>query len=549
MTHDSNSTEAVEVLDATGPSIFSWAMVVVLIIAGCLIANRIYYLTHFGLVYTDGDQTAFWYQAEDLAHGIFREPCLYGQNYNVPVESWGAVPLIWMGLPAYLAVPVVGAFLGVLPFLILAALAYGRGQRWGAAIVLLIPLALPIEYTVVSSLPRGFVNGLAVATGALACWMFYQSRKSFFLGAFFAVVGVTVNPNCAIVLLAAGVFALLMNYRLVDFYLFSLLGGIAALPVPMLIRLFYKYHPECDAYSPKVSMHFYWDLFKGSLFATDQPTLTLNRPELDLFFGHFIPILEQGWIILWVLGAMVVLLLLVLRFRAAFAFLLAAAFTIFSLGVERLHTVSDNVFYSGSRMFLAVPVLIAMGVVWFDGGLGDLWKRLRFLAVGMRVVLIGGFVTLACFSFFGHRELLASPSPLIPENSLPPINRVDELVSDTQSVTEACRKYHVELVLIGRSYATCMDQAGPVLGQGAFETLSPFFERRTYRIKEEQNEKRTRVILYEPSEYQTLLAHQANFHTTAISDSPEMLLIEVAGPGMSAMDIASDVGIPYREKF
>jgi hypothetical protein len=549
MTGDLTSTAALEDSQSAAASKIPWAMILLLVIAACLIADRIYYLTHFGFVYTDGDQTAFWYQAEDVAHGIFREPCLYGQSYNPPVEAWGAVPLIWAGVPAYLALPVVATFLGVLPFLVLAGLAYRRGQRWGASIVLLIPLALPIEYTVVSSLPRGFVNGLAVATPALACWLFYDLRKAFFLGAFFAVVAVTVNPNCAIVLLAAGAFALLTYYRWVDFYLFSLLGGLTALPVPLLIRLFYKYHPECDAYSPKVSLHFYWELFKSSLFVTDQPTLTLNRPELDLFFGHFIPILQEGWIILWVLGAMVVLLLLVLRFRAAVAFLLAAAFTVLSLGVERLHTVSDNVFYSGSRMFLAVPVLIAMGVIWFDAGLGDLWKRLRFLAVVMRVVLIGGLLTLACVSFFGHRELLASPSPLIPVDTLPPINRVDDLISDTRAVTEACRKYHVDLVLIGRSYATCFDEAGPVLSHGVIQTLSPFFERRTYRIKEERNEKRTRVILYMPSAYQSVLARSSMFHTTTISDSPELLLIETAGPGMSAIDIASDVGIPYREKF
>jgi hypothetical protein len=99
-----------------------------------------------------------------------------------------------------------------------------------------------------------------------------------------------------------------------------------------------------------------------------------------------------------------------------------------------------------------------------------------------------------------------------------------------------------------------MDNSGPVLTNHAFETLSPFFERRTYRIKEERTRLHTRVILYMPSGLQTFLAlnsfnRSRLFHATVISDSPKMLLIETTPPGLPGLTIATNEGIIYREKF
>src|ERR1700679_330223 len=68
-------------------------------------------LLHFGTQYTDADQTIFWYQADDIAHFIFREPCLYGQSYNFPLESWLAAPLLLCQLTAYIALPTITSLL------------------------------------------------------------------------------------------------------------------------------------------------------------------------------------------------------------------------------------------------------------------------------------------------------------------------------------------------------------------------------------------------------------------------------------------------------
>src|ERR1700744_2398563 len=74
-----------------------WGMVLFIAVLVLLLADRWRYLHTFGFVYTDGDQTTFWYQAWDASHGVFREPCLYGQAYNVAVEAWLAAPLLMVG--------------------------------------------------------------------------------------------------------------------------------------------------------------------------------------------------------------------------------------------------------------------------------------------------------------------------------------------------------------------------------------------------------------------------------------------------------------------
>ncbi|HUO10569.1 MAG TPA: hypothetical protein VM008_19865 [Phycisphaerae bacterium] len=529
-----------------------WPLVLFAGVLILLLLDRYRYLTHFGFLYTDGDQTTFWYQANDVAHGIFREPCVYGQDYNPPVEAWVAAPLLRAGVPAYVALPVVTVALALLPFVVLGVLAYRRGQRWGASVILLIPLALPIEYAVVSSLPRGFVNGIAVATPAVACWVFGKSRGSFLAAGFFAVLGLTVNPNCSIVLLAAGVFALLTHWRSWKFYLFSFLGGLAAAPAPILISLFYRWHPQVVTYRPKVGSGFSWDLLRNSLIVPGRKGVMLAHAELDLFFADFVPVVgggHRGWVMLLVLPALVVLLLFVKRMRAAVAVLAASVFAIVCLGCERIHSADFNVFYPGSRMYLALPVLMALAWLWFDAGLRKRSKgppggrTLNVWAVGGRVVAIAALLG---FAWCRRVGMLEAPSPFVTQSFLPPVESVERLRTDSKIVAEACRKYDVSLVLVGPGAYTCMNEGGPVLAHGSFETFYPYFERRTFLVAEERVKRHTAVLLYEPGWMQMAAALRRYPGCKVVSRLPALLLVKPAAPGETGLDVAAALGLVYR---
>ncbi|HTV49299.1 MAG TPA: hypothetical protein VMG59_12745 [Phycisphaerae bacterium] len=524
-----------------------WPLFLFVVVLVLLAADRYRYLAHFGFVYTDGDQTTFWYQADDIAHGIFREPCIYGQSYNVPIEAWLAAPLLMVHVPAYIALPLASAIQGLIPFLVLALFAYRRGYRWAASIILLIPLALPIEYAVVSSLPRGFTNGLAIATPAIVCWLFYQSGKSFFFGSFFAVLGLTVNPNCSIILLAVGLFALLTHWRSLKFYIFSLLGALAAAPAPLLIDLFYRYHPECNLYHPKAPFVFNWQMLNDSVFLTGRPSFMLNQQELDLFFANFIPIVQKGWLILIVLPALALLLLFVRGVKAAVAIFMASVFAIFCLGILRVHMASYDVFYPGSRMYLALPVLFAVGLLWLDMGLEENSKK-KFRP-GPAVIRGLLMVCLAGCAICRDAALLDPPSPFVTNAFLPPVQSVEQLKTDCSAIAAACKKYDVSLVLVGdRSYSS-FNEAAPVLTHHVFGTLYPPFERRGFRIAQERTRRHTRVLLYMPTNVQIFEIEWRFPKTIVISQTPQLLLIELPAPGMAGLDIAEAIGLPYYPTF
>ena len=227
MTADSTVPHAVEVPESRAGilSRVPWALLVLVVVVAALVADRVYYLRNFGAVYTEADQTMLWYQADDLAHGIFREPCYYGQAYNVPVEAWVAVPLLWAGVRHAVALPVATIVLGLVPFFVLAGIALGAGRRWGAVMIWLIPLALPVEYVVVTSIPRGFVGGIAIGSVAVGIWLVGRSRVAFVAAGLFSVVAVAVNPNSVVLLLAGGCMRLASHFRERRFYVWSVVGG------------------------------------------------------------------------------------------------------------------------------------------------------------------------------------------------------------------------------------------------------------------------------------------------------------------------------------
>ena len=515
-----------------------WGMVLLVSVVVLLGVDRWRYLRTFGFVYTDGDQSTFWYQAWDVSRGIFREPCLYGQAYNVAVEAWVAAPLMVVGVPASVALPVVTVGLALLPFLVLAGFAWRRGVRWGAVMILLVPVALPVEYVVVSSLPRGFVNGIAVGAVGVALWVFGRGKWAFFFSGMFSAAGLGVNPSCAIVLLAAGVFALLTHWREWRFYLFSAMGAVVGAVVPLGVWLFYRWHPACEVYSPKVGMGFLWGLLRSSIG---------KREMLDLFWGDLVPVVHRGWVMFLILGLMVGVLLVVRKWRGAVAVMAAGVMTVMALGDERVHSAWANVFYPGTRMFLAVPVVWGLGMCWVDEGLGA-WRGRggRVVAAVLRgVVIVGLGVCVLC----RHTELLTSPSRFVTEAYLPPVERVDELQHDTAAVAAACEKYHADLVLLAPSAYTCLNDAGPVLAGGKIETLYPWFERRSFRVGEERVRKHTAVIVYLPGFWQTMTAGRVFPGSRLVSRSPTLLLIPIAAPGKSGMEVVEGIGLTYRPRI
>ena len=409
---------------------------------------------------------------------------------------------------------------------------------------------------VVTSIPRGFVGGIALGAIAVGLWAVARSRLAFVLAGFFSVVAVTVNPNSAVLLLAGGVYALLVHVRSRRFYLFSVLGAIVALPAPILLKLFYKYHPESNVFQSQPPVRFHWSMLRETLFIGS--SWRLNTRSLDLFFGDFMPVTHRGWWMLLVFAGMVAVPLAFRRWKVAMALGATVVFVIGTLGIVRVHTALPQVFYSGSRMYLALPVVFAL-FAW--------WSVRRDVPIHAEVVsaehaqgpfpehgtlsrILGELLLCGLIVCASVRNLSAykPPSPLVERTWPMSIDRVGDLTADARVTAEICRKYNVTLLIPGDGFLSTFKEAGPILSGHAFETLYPPFERRAFRIADERTRRHSAVLLYRPSLVERFYASSVFPHTRSISTSPPLVLLEVDKPA-TGLEIAEKLGFAYNPHF
>ena len=71
-----------------------WPVIAWWFLLALMITDRILLLFGFGFTHTGSDDVLFWNIANDLLHGHFREPYVYGQNYNPPFESLFVAPIL-----------------------------------------------------------------------------------------------------------------------------------------------------------------------------------------------------------------------------------------------------------------------------------------------------------------------------------------------------------------------------------------------------------------------------------------------------------------------
>jgi hypothetical protein len=298
-------------------------------------------------------------------------------------------------------------------------------------------------------------------------------------------------------------------------------------------------------YDPKVGMGFSWELLRKSIVLSRGKGWAVNHQMLDMFWGDLVPVVHRGWVMVVIFAVLVAVLLAVKKWRAAVAVGGAGVMTVVVLGDLRVHSAWANVFYSGTRMFLAAPVVWALGMYWMDAGVGERLRR-RWAAAVVRGVVIAGLGVLALCR---HTELLKSPTPLVTEASVPPVERVDQLTSDARAVAAACAKHHATLVIVAPSAYTCLNDGGPVVTDGAIETLYPGFERRSFRVAEERMKRHTAVIVYMPGMMQMMWAARAFPGSRMVSRSPGMMLVTIPSPGKSGVEVAEGLGMTVRLKI
>lgn len=288
--------------------------------------------------YTDSDQCIMWQMAQDYANFEFHSPFFYGQAYNLGIEAFFAVPLIWLHVPVYYAVAISTFVISTLPWIWMYKI--GR-DNWGpnlGLIPLLIGLSFPVAFWQQGLLVRGFVQGIFIVALAIKI----ESKIWTFVLTF---LGILINPNAIFML---PIFLLKFdNWKVVN-----LKSSLVALFVIALIFvgfqwLEHRYLPISIHPNPRKS--FGWDFLNENINRVKFLWNQVVGFQGEYFFvGIFCMLILVGLLLKqeksWLNPLLFVSVILILG--------------LMSLGMEKVNDGRDNVFYSYGRYFLAIPVAI-----------------------------------------------------------------------------------------------------------------------------------------------------------------------------------------------
>ncbi len=311
--------------------------------------DRAIVISGFSSRYVSTDDGVIWAAAVHYGRGIFHGPYYYGQNYGPMLEALIAAPFTRLGVPLWWLMPAVTTVLGLLPYWSFALWHQKHGRTVAAACFAALPMLLPVEFSMITTMPRGFISGLAPL--AFLPWildMRNTAMRSLFTGTVVAAAWY-INPNSTIFSTAYLSWYLTTQRPWPKHALFTALGL-----VPVVLAQWYS-QAWCSE-QPDRAAH-YLDprslLFEPERFVT----------AVGYLDGHF------RWLmpLLWPWGSLTLALLafmLFLSIRGTSAgrttSLIAALLLIgYSLGMWKTQDGDDWVFFPRSRMFLAIPLLLA----------------------------------------------------------------------------------------------------------------------------------------------------------------------------------------------
>ncbi len=484
-----------------------------------LLAMRWIVLDRFAFRYTDDDQSIMWYGAMEMARGRFHEPCFYGQHYNTMLEGLLAVPMLWLGVGPELALPLVTGSIALFPYLLFAALSLRAGRTTQAALVLALPMCLPPEFDLVCAIPRGFMTGCFLASLAVLPIFFVHRAMLVACGAM-VVFAVYANPNALVVLVPA-VSYIGWRYRATHLaWIRSMAGALPAMGLCYWGRLFYVRHPEHV-------VHREWSL------DFDPGRITVQA--LDRSLGQVTPVL-------WGKGAMVLVVMVISavwlwrsrQLRAAAVLLAGAVLMVVSIGVNKVHDGIPSVFYAWTRMYVAVPLLLALCIALTDGVPGRMWLPLitvsAIVAFGIKAYRLPEVIDKELAS--GH-----------PRNVH--VMAVGELRARCARISAVAWMYHVDLLVIGWEPEKHLTNYGCPCLVGRFPlAIQPELDRRTWLLKEVEPLRVHRLLLDGADIAKLRGRAPGNSLLRRIPEDAKLALLEV--PGMAAGSLLDSLGLEMR---
>jgi hypothetical protein len=341
--------------------------------------DRSILLVEFGFQYVGDDDGVIWAATTDYANGEFHEPYFYGQDYNPMLEALLGALFVKIGCPHWVVMPVITSLLALLPFWSFGLWHYQRREHAMACLCAAMPILLPVEYGMITTITRGFVTGVAILSFFPWTLGIVHDRWRNVLIGLVLSAAVFFNPNASVLAIAFASEQFLRSDRRITFLLSALAGAIPMLLAYGAARAYYLSRPD-------TLVHTLYDW--RSVFHVEGIPEGLGK--LDLLFSWLFPVAWQwGQLAFYTLLLLTLLLYSKKRFSMAIGATLSVLLILFSFGFAKTHDGEFNVFYPAARMFLAMPLLL----LWALSGL------VTFVRHQSRVIVSAMALSMGCMTY------------------------------------------------------------------------------------------------------------------------------------------------------
>ena len=326
---------------------------------------------NLNLKYIDSDQPYMWAAWQDFSNFKFYEPRFYGQNYNTHFESLLALVFRNFTKNPFIAIPLATHAIKLVFTLFVGFYYLFQKKHTTALIWMGFWMLLPAEYDIMCSLPRGFVTGFWFLI-PLIMWVENPESKPWKrLAMISCVMGCFIHPGILFVVLPVWVYVYAQFPSLLYQWKFDL--GLCILWFILgygFFEGFYLIHPECIKNDLKTGFSFQNGL--------------VNVFRLDTIVSYITPLFtSQSWILFVLLWAL-------WYFKASFskrvAFFVFLILFLFALCSNKSMEGAHWLFMPFSRLYLYVPVVIAIGLITFNR-----WPNAWVITLVLSALLYGGF--------------------------------------------------------------------------------------------------------------------------------------------------------------
>lgn len=476
-----------------------------------VLLDRYLLLSHFGFKFVGSDDTVIWLGAHDYMHGEFYTPYFYGQSYNFMLEAVFAIPLLVLQVPYYIALPLSTTFITLFPFFMFSYALFRRSHFVESMLFLLIPLFLPIEYGILTSISRGFASGLFFCGLLVYPVLEPVKRSSWIIAAFAVSFGYFVNPSSIIFSFPVCLYLLFHNYKSVSFYVICLLCGAPALIIEHYATQFVIARTDYNC-------HAAWPVeFKPKYLLEALDTL-------DRYLSYFTPL---TWFAGW-LGVLVIFLigisLLKRDIRKALTLILSAFFIILSLGVTKVHDHLDTIFLCSARMYLCLPVVLGLALFWGRELIPVTDKTLLMVLSGAAIGTLLIKTSMLDMIIDKHTQKKNFGAVAI--------KKVDALCAECARIKDTLAVYPSDLVVFVPSWkpdynvpeTEFFTYACPLLEKDFPPTLINIYERRAWMVREKKKTVERNILFYNSDVDLAILRSMKNCKILTVED-PKMFVV------------------------